>query len=378
MDALERAIEAHGAAAYVSIGSSTCDADIRYLTGFRISDPVVFILRKGVPARIVVSSMEYARAQREAKVSAITRNEAGFFELLKDEGGDRTRATARMIVSLVDGDVIVPEHFPIALGRALESHVRVGIEGDGVVKRAREVKKAAEIRAIVRAQRAAEEAMKAATGMIARSRARNGRLFLERRPLTSERVKNAIHRILLERGCMARDTIVSCGRDAALPHHTGAGPLLEDEPIVIDIFPQEESTGYYADMTRTVVKGEPSPEVMEMYDAVREAKAIAIQAVRAGADGGEIHQRVVDLFSSRGYESGQRGFMHNLGHGVGLEVHELPTLGPGGGRLRAGSVVTIEPGLYCEEAGGVRLEDMGVVRRGGFLNLTSFEERCAL
>jgi Xaa-Pro aminopeptidase len=155
---------------------------------------------------------------------------------------------------------------------------------------------------------------------------------------------------------------------------TGTGPLKADEPIVIDLFPCEEKTGYYADMTRTVVKGEPSTEIRDMYTALREAKQMGISQVKAGVSGAVIYQSVVDFFKDHGYESDTRGFVHNLGHGVGLQVHELPTVGPAGKELKAGSVITVEPGLYYPGIGGVRLEDIGEITKKGFNNFTKFPE----
>jgi Xaa-Pro aminopeptidase len=155
---------------------------------------------------------------------------------------------------------------------------------------------------------------------------------------------------------------------------TGTGPLHADEPIVIDLFPCEEKTGYFADMTRTVVKGKPSPEIRDMYSALREAKQLGISQVKAGVSGAAVYQSVVDFFKEHGYESNTRGFVHNLGHGVGLQIHEQPTVGPAGKALKAGSVITIEPGLYYPGIGGVRLEDIGEVTTKGFNNFTKFPE----
>jgi Xaa-Pro aminopeptidase len=155
---------------------------------------------------------------------------------------------------------------------------------------------------------------------------------------------------------------------------SGTGPLRSNEPIVIDLFPVDEKSGYYADMTRTVVRGKPSPEILAMYDALRQAKQRGISLVKAGVSGSEVHQAVVDFFKDLGYESNTRGFVHNLGHGVGLQVHELPTVGPAGKTLSEGNVITIEPGLYYPGTGGVRLEDIGVVTKKGFDNFTVFPE----
>jgi Xaa-Pro aminopeptidase len=195
--------------------------------------------------------------------------------------------------------------------------------------------------------------------------------------LTAEFIKFSMHSLLLQHGCSAVDTIVSCGEETSIPHMTGTGPLRSGEPIVIDLFPVEENSGYYADMTRTIVKGDPTPEIIEMYTALREAKRLGIAGVKAGVSGADIHQVVVDFFKDTGYESNSRGFIHNLGHGVGLQVHELPIVGPSGTTLISGNVITIEPGLYYPGIGGVRLEDIGAVTKTGFENFTAFpEELC--
>jgi Xaa-Pro aminopeptidase len=137
------------------------------------------------------------------------------------------------------------------------------------------------------------------------------------------------------------------------------------------MFPQDETTGYFSDMTRTVSKGDPTPEIIDMYDAVREAQQVGIDKVHAGVSGSDVHQAVVEFFKERGYESTTKGFVHNLGHGVGLQVHEAPSLGPSGKALVSGNVITLEPGLYYPGRGGVRLEDIGMVTAKGFNRFTT-------
>jgi Xaa-Pro aminopeptidase len=115
-----------------------------------------------------------------------------------------------------------------------------------------------------------------------------------------------------------------------------------------------------------------------MFQAVRDAQDLATAMLRPGVTGAEVHQSVVELFREKGFESGAEGFTHNLGHGVGLEVHELPVLGPSGGILKKGNVVTIEPGLYYPKIGGVRLENIGVIRREGLDRMTRFPRELVL
>ncbi len=367
MTSLDEAMASAGARAYVAYGSSL-DADIRYLTRFRTTDPVIYFRKAGERGTVIVSQMEFARAARESSAVPMTRAQAGLTDILKEEK-NRWRAYARMIAGLSGGDILVPPQFPAALARELEGFSRVSIDDDTEL-RLRAVKSEEEIAAIARVQAATESAMEGAISSIRAAKVRKGVLYRGKAPLTSELLQEEVAVTLLERGCRAVDTIISCGEDSAIPHVRGSGPLREGASIILDIFPQDEGTGYTADMSRTVVKGEPPQDLADMYAAVRDAQALAASLVRPGIAGAEVHQKVVDLFTEKGYESNTKGFIHNLGHGVGLDVHELPTLGPAGGELAAGNVITLEPGLYYPGKGGIRLEDMGVVRPEGFRDLT--------
>jgi Xaa-Pro aminopeptidase len=375
MDPLSDAIKKSGAEAYVMYASSH-DADMRYLTKFTTSDPFVYFKKPGENGTIIISQMEVGRASRESPAAVMTRAEAGLPEILKKEK-DPFRATAKMIAGQVGKKILVPPHFPLGLARALGKYCTVSVDS-GTVLSMRAKKTRAEITAMRRVQKVTETALGLGVLLIKKSVAKKGVLYSKGMPLTAEQVKFVMHSHLLACGCMAVDTIVSCGKDTAIPHMTGTGPLRADEPIIIDLFPVEEKSGYYADMTRTVVKGEPTAEIREMYETLREAKQLAISRVKPKVPGSAVYQAVVDFFAERGYESDTRGFVHSLGHGVGLQVHELPNLGPGGKALAAGNVITIEPGLYYPGTGGVRLEDIGVVTARGFANFTTFSEDLVL
>jgi len=221
-------------------------------------------------------------------------------------------------------------------------------------------------------QAATELAMDLAISMIRSSVPKDGVLYIGGKALTSEQIRSGMHKLLLDHDCIATDTIVACGEDAALPHLLGSGPLREAEPIVIDVFPQDMMTGYYTDMTRTVSKGSPDQEIVDMFQAVKEAQNLGQSLLKPGITGDSVHQAVIDFFKEKGYESNTRGFVHNLGHGVGLEVHERPVIGPGGPLLKQGQVVTVEPGLYYPGTGGVRLEDTGAIMSDGFQNFTRY------
>jgi Xaa-Pro aminopeptidase len=371
MDLLSRAVRKCGADAFVMYASSR-DADMRFLTQFVTSDPFVYFKKVNRNGVIIVSQMETGRASRESTASIITRTQAGLPDIMKTEK-DPWKATAKMISGQVGNKVLVPPNFPVALAHALGEFCTVTVDS-GTVALIRETKSRNEIKAMKHVQKITETAMGMAISLIRRSTIKKGILHSDGKPLTSEIIKFSMHSHLLEHGCTAVDTIVSCGEDTAVPHMTGTGPLKANEPIVIDLFPCEEKTGYYADMTRTVVKGEPTPEIRDMYAALRDAKQRGTSQIKAGVTGAAVYQSVVDFFKERGYESDTRGFVHNLGHGVGLQVHELPTVGPAGNKLRAGSVITVEPGLYYPGIGGVRLEDIGEVTTKGFSNFTKFPE----
>jgi Xaa-Pro aminopeptidase len=182
----------------------------------------------------------------------------------------------------------------------------------------------------------------------------------------------------MRQGCLASHTIVACGEQGCDPHEVGHGPLRAHQPIILDIFPRSQNSGYWGDITRTIVRGKASEPVKALYAAVLAGQSLALRQIRAGARGDTIHQGILEEFERRGFQTGvkngrMQGFFHGTGHGVGLEIHELPRLSPRGqAPLKPGHVVTVEPGLYYSGVGGVRLEDLIVVSETGFKNLTLF------
>ncbi|MFZ1897509.1 M24 family metallopeptidase [Methanoregula sp.] len=372
MDPLDAAMNKCGADAFVHYATGE-DADMRYLTRFVMHDPFVFFKRRRQPGTIIVPQMEAERASRESIAAVMTRTQAGLPGITKKEKNPWT-AAAQMITGQTGKTLLVSPTLPAALMRALEESARVVVDA-GTIEQVRAKKMPEEIRLIQAVQKKTERAMALGISLIRNATVRKGVLYHDGAPLTSELVRTEVHKQLMDDGCRAVETIISCGEDTAFPHIIGSGPLKPHAPIVIDMFPHDEATGYYADMTRTVSKGKPGPQITEMFEAVREAQQIGISHIKAGVLGADAHNAVVDHFKSRGYESDTRGFIHNLGHGVGLQVHELPTVGPVGGVLEAGFIVTVEPGLYYPGVGGVRLEDLGAVRAKHFADFTKFEEK---
>jgi Xaa-Pro aminopeptidase len=374
---LKKYLEEQNLDGLLLIGDSICDPDMYYLTRFSAVDRFTVLAADRVT--MLVSSMELGRAMHESCADqVISTTEYGIKEKLKASGKPGEAYTAALIEFLSDLGVRrigVPQRFPAGIFTTLSKKFQVSIV-ESPVSKWREVKSDREIEAIRVVQKACEKAMRLAIDSISRSRPKGEYLYADSNPLTSEKVRSSIEISLLDDGCDAIDTIVAGGTAAANPHARGDGPLPANSPIVIDIFPRSKSSRYFADMTRTVLRGEASPEVADIYDSVVAAQNAGIDAVRAGIDGKEVHSRVSQVFKDRGYPEGDNsGFIHSTGHGVGLEIHERPSLSEAGEVLQAGSVVTVEPGLYYPDLGGVRLEDLVVVRSEGCDNLTEFERR---
>ncbi|MDD1752364.1 MAG: Xaa-Pro peptidase family protein, partial [Methanotrichaceae archaeon] len=269
----------------------------------------------------------------------------------------------------------VPYRFPSGIYRDLLDDFEILIV-ESPVSKWRAIKSQTEIEAISCVQKACQYAMQLAIELISKSKPNGEQLRRKDEPLTSEQVRGVIEMALLERGCDAVDTIVAGGLQAVNPHTKGNGPLPANEPIVIDIFPRSKCSKYFGDMTRTVVRGEASAEVMDLYKSVLDAQLIGLNAIKAGISGKEVHSRVCQVFNDYGYaEREGKGFTHSTGHGVGLSIHERPSLNETGEILEVNNVVTVEPGLYYPDIGGVRLEDLVIITANGCDNLTNFEKR---
>ncbi|MFB6094799.1 MAG: M24 family metallopeptidase [Halanaeroarchaeum sp.] len=358
-------------------------ANQRYLSGFDAPDPFFTVVTERGTA-LLVSTLEYGRASKESRADVV-RGLADYDgrELVAEYGAaeGRVRTLARFLSDLGVDSVAVDRRFPLATARGLEElGVAVAVDRDDTVERIRAVKTETEIESVREAQRANEVAMAEAERLIAEAEVVDGTLTHEGRPLTSERIRTAIERTLLDHGCALDETIVAAGPDGADPHDQGSGPIGVDEPVIVDVFPRDKETHYHADMTRTFLRGSPTETVREFYDLTREAKAAAMDAVEPGATGEAVHAAVCEVYEDAGYptlrtdEGTDRGFVHSTGHGVGLEVHERPRIAREGETLEPGHVITIEPGLYDPAVGGVRIEDLLVVTEDGFENLTDYPE----
>lgn len=376
-------IERGPGAPVLLVAESYDSADMFYATGFLAPDRFVFI-GDGDAGHVFVSQMEYGRAKKESGVASVhSMEEYGYTgRLLRLRDPDL--AMAEMIADILGWlrirSVRVPADFPLLLGDLLRSKGVEAVPTPRLFEDRRSVKTGGELEKIARAQAVNETAMAHAIGIISESEPVSGVLHYGGRPLTSEFLRSEIEVIFIKNGCDAEDSIVASGPPSADPHYAGEGPVREGEPIVIDLFPYGKKDRYFADMTRTVVRGRPPAAVERMYDAVLGAQEAAFGAIRAGVTGKEVNDRVCDYFEAHGYGTtrtkSEEGFIHSTGHGVGLDIHELPSLGEAGIEpLRPGQVVTVEPGLYARGVGGVRIEDMVVVTKTGYTNLTHMPKR---
>lgn len=363
--------------------SSESDADIFYATRFRAPNPFLY-LEKGGRGTAYVSKMEYSRAKLEAKCAVRLMPPSA---AQKKGGTKETGAIAALLKKNKIRSVVVPFDFPLGLARKLEGGgVRVSPKPSRPFFESRKIKTGWEIACIRRSQLFAQKGVALAREIIAQSKIsqrRGGKLEHGGRTLTSEFVRENISKFLVANGFDPSVPIVSCGAQSAFPHQRGSGPLFAHRPIIVDVFPRDLRTGYWGDCTRTFAKGAPAEEIVSMHAAVAQAHKAATGKIRDGAWGERIHEEVKKTFSERGYfnnygKRGSFGFTHGTGHGVGLEVHEEPRIASGAGPLFAGNVVTVEPGLYYQKTGGVRIEDLVAVRKNGCENLTSLEKGLAI
>jgi len=359
------------------IGDSLCDSDMFYLCRFLAGDQFTLLATERIS--LLVSGMELGRACKESSADEVLdTTHYGIMNKLKVSGKPVEAFRQVLIEFLQDHGmkrIGVPSRFPSGIYKDLLDEFEILIVESPVTKW-RAVKSQTEIEAIRCVQESCQYAMQLAIELISNSKPDGEQLCCKDEPLTSEQVREVIEMALIERGCDAVDTIVAGGLQATDPHIKGNGPLPANEPIVIDIFPRSKCSKYFGDMTRTVVRGEASAEVKDLYKAVLDAQLVGLNAIKAGVSGKEVHSRVCQVFNDYGYvEREGKGFTHSTGHGVGLNIHERPSLSETGEILQVNNVVTVEPGLYYPDIGGVRLEDLVTITAKGCDNLTNFEKR---
>lgn len=368
------------------IAASERDANMLYAAGMFANDALIYLRLRG-RCHLIVSDAELGRARKEAghcRILSVTR----IAERLRKEG--RKRVTLAHVAAAVLREkglrkISVPENFSLGYARQLrDAGVKVkAVKGPCFSQR--EVKSADEVKKINAALVMAEVGMSEGMQALKNAKvARNGRLMWRGLPLTADRLRAVIDAAVVQAGGVPARTIVAGGKQSCDPNHIGHGVLRANQPILLDICPRSQKTGFFADITRTVVKGRASDGVRKMYRAVEAAQELGLSLVRHGAEGRTVHRAILGSLKRAGFETARRdghmeGFVHAAGHGVGLDLHETPHLnGNSRDLLRAGQVLTVEPGLYYPDIGGVRLEDVALVTRNGAQNLTKSEKTLEL
>ncbi len=363
---------------HILIHSARNAATIRYLCGAEPPEAALFI-RTGSRGTLVVSEMETNRMRRTVKRGITVVHP----EII---GSSWKKGAADWIKKCTDQkNLTVSADFPLGLAEKLKrAGYKIKISKETICPQ-REIKTADETSAVKNSQRAAVAAMNAAIKQITSAQiGKDGILRCGKTVLTSEMVRATICHTLLDHDCIATETIVACGPHSADPHERGTGPLRDGQPIVLDIFPRSGISGYWGDLTRTVCRGPAPAELKKMYNAVKAAHAAALNAVKNGAWTDDVHAAAAGELDRRGFKTETingrpQGFIHGTGHGVGLEIHEAPRVSSAvHKKLRAGMIITIEPGLYYPHIGGIRIEDTVAVTKDGYEMLAPCPKRFEL
>jgi Xaa-Pro aminopeptidase len=362
------------------VADSERDADMLYATRMFVPDPFIFLEQDG-KRTIVLSDLEIDRGRKQAQADEIL----PYSEFEREVQGSAKKAPAfeKVLAHFLRGrgvrSAIVPASFPLRYAEELaDNNIRLQTTKD-LFWPERESKTEEELRSMRRALSITEKGMARAMEVLAACKARRSKkLDWFGRVLTSEILRAEIDSAILRAGGLPANTIVAGGDQACDPHERGSGPLSADSLIIIDIFPRDASSGYYGDMTRTVVRGRASDDQRRLWETVREGQALALKKMKPGVDGLQLHNEVKQFFTDQGFptevrDGRQVGFFHGTGHGLGLEIHEFPRFQKT--VFKPGQVLTVEPGLYYPGLGGVRIEDVAVVTDSGNRVISRFEKR---
>ena len=357
--------------------ASDSDANMLWPTHFFAPDPFTFIEKRG-RRYLVMNDLEIDRAKSQASVDKVL----SYSEYQKrwQSRGIPFPAASQVIAEVCSdlriGSVEAPATFPLGLADQLRRmKIKVEPKPDPFWPE-REFKTAEETRFIRESLRAAEIGMEAGIDAVRRTEIRkDGFLYLDGTRFTSEILKRVINTAIMAQGYVPSHTIAASGDQCVDPHNQGSGPIRANTSIIMDIFPRSQKTGYFGDITRTVVRGRASERLKHAYHCVAQGQEIGFRRIKNGASAYDIHYEIVNYFHNEGFPTGtmngrMQGFFHGTGHGLGLDIHEAPSFGQRSkNTLRSGNVVTVEPGLYYQGMGGVRLEDVVVVTKNGCKNL---------
>ncbi len=365
--------------ALLMVAASESDANMLYATEFFAPDPFIFFQHRG-KKYLIMSDLEIDRAKKQAQVDHVL-SVSRYQKRLRKKGAQSAGTADVLELALNEREVRslqVPANFPALLMDDLRKRGFILQTKRDPFFTQREIKKAHEVQKIRDSLRVAEMGLEA--GIQALKKARIGRdryLYVNRSRLTSEALKTIVNTTIMAHGWLPSHTIISSGNQCCDPHHEGSGPIKAGSSIIFDIFPRSQKTGYFGDLSRTVVRGRASEHLKKAFATVAAGQELAFRMIRDGVEGKEVHQKILAFFEQKGFSTGKRGgrmqgFFHGTGHGLGLDIHEAPRIAATEAILRSGHVVTVEPGLYYIGMGGVRLEDVVLVTRNGNRNLTCY------
>jgi Xaa-Pro aminopeptidase len=362
------------------VAASETDPDMLYATKFWAPDPFIFLERNG-KRTLVLSDLEIDRGRKQANADEFVM----FSEIEREVQGKSKKAPpyekvlAHFLRKRGVRSTIVPANFPLAYAQELAANkIRVRAT-NGLFWPERASKSDKEVEMIGHALRITETGLKRAIEILKASKSGPGKkLRWSGKTLTSEMLRAEIDSAILRAGGIPTGTIVAGGDQACDPHERGSGPLYADSLIILDVFPRDAKTGYFGDLTRTVLRGRANDAQRKLWNTVKAGQALALKKIRAGVDGMTIHKAIQEFFAKRGFPTeirkGRRvGFFHGTGHGLGLEIHEHPRLQKV--TLKDRQVLTVEPGLYYPGLGGVRQEDVVMVTKSGCRVLSRFPKR---
>jgi Xaa-Pro aminopeptidase len=354
------------------------DPDMLYFSRFRSSDPFIAFTHGRRSFGLAVP-MEFSRMKDESALDEVLllsdfrEAAAKRFKLPKDTPPDDSHVILHLAREFGISGFQVGSRFPAGLAFKLkDAGLRIHPAENGNFLPQRLCKTADEVAALRKGNRASAAGLRAVAKTLAEAKIRNGKLVHNGTSLTSERLRDIISMATLAEGAVALDTIAAFGDQACDCHNAGTGPIRANELIVVDIFPRRVADGYWGDMTRTFLKGTASDAQRKLVRTVKRGHEVGMRMVKPGVTGGKIQKAVEDFFAKEGYKTVKNtrepeGFFHAIGHGIGLEVHEGPSVRPNAKqKLKKGMVITIEPGLYYRGLGGCRIEDvMHVTKDGG-------------
>jgi len=357
--------------AQLIISESELGADMLHATGFRAPDPFVYLESAG-RSSILLNDLELDRGRREARVDEVVSSSELETSMTKKTKArpSSIEVIAAFLKARGGTRPLVPADFPLGLARELESHGISVTPVSGLFRPEREIKTPEEIKLLTEATRITETGMARAFEVLkAAEIGMRGVLKWGGSTLSAERLRTEIETAILRAGGIpAGNSIVACGPQACDPHERGHGPLKAHQLIILDLFPRAAKSGYYGDLTRTVVRGTATEAQSRLWEICLLGQKLAIGSLHSGAEGGAIHEEVKQFFTDNGYPTERvkdrwSGFFHGTGHGLGLDLHESPRFGAG--KLKAGQVFTIEPGIYIPGLGGVRHEDVALITAKG-------------